>query len=148
MAEIKITWKKSCIGFPSKQARIVAALGLKRLHHTVTHYDTPTIMGMVNKISHLLEVEKVSGENTKTQAVPTATKSVQSKPKTAQSDDSVSVNDSLNSLELSGRTLNNLNKADITSIAQVSAMSDKELLNLPGFGQKSLEEVKDKIKRG
>ncbi len=62
MAQIKITWIKSCIGRPQGQRRVIEALGLKRLHHTVTHGDTPTIRGMVNKVSHLLAVEEVAEE--------------------------------------------------------------------------------------
>ncbi len=56
MAQLKITWKKSCIGRPESQRRIVRSLGLRRLNHSVIHSDSPTIRGMVNKISHLLEV--------------------------------------------------------------------------------------------
>ncbi len=59
MAQIKITWKKSCIGRPSNQRRIVESLGLKRLNHSVVHEDSPTIMGMVNKVRHLVVVEPV-----------------------------------------------------------------------------------------
>lgn len=61
MAQIKITWKKSCIGRPSYQRRIVRSLGLKRLHHSVVHEDSPTIRGMVNKVQHLVAVETVAG---------------------------------------------------------------------------------------
>ncbi|MXZ92019.1 MAG: 50S ribosomal protein L30 [Chloroflexi bacterium] len=57
MAQIKITWKKSCIGRPSYQRRIVQSLGLKRLNHSVVHEDSPTIMGMVKKVQHLIVVE-------------------------------------------------------------------------------------------
>jgi large subunit ribosomal protein L30 len=57
MAQIKITWKKSCIGRPAYQRRIVQSLGLKRLHHSVVHEDSPTILGMVNKVQHLVTVE-------------------------------------------------------------------------------------------
>ena len=59
MAQLKITWIKSCIGRPRSQRRVVQALGLRRLHHTVIHGDTPTIRGMVNKVQHLLVVEEV-----------------------------------------------------------------------------------------
>ena len=62
MAQLKITWTKSCIGKPQNQRRVVNALGLRRLHHTVIHGDTPTIRGMVNKISHLLKVEELAEE--------------------------------------------------------------------------------------
>ena len=60
MAQLKITWTKSCIGKPQNQRKVVQALGLRRLHHTVTHGDTPTIRGMVNKVSHLLTVEEIA----------------------------------------------------------------------------------------
>ncbi len=58
MAELKITWTKSCIGRPQNQRRIIKSLGLRRLHHTVVHQDSPTIRGMVNKVSHLVMVEE------------------------------------------------------------------------------------------
>lgn len=59
MAEIKITWTKSGIGRPQNQRRIIESLGLRRLHHSVVHQDSPTIRGMVNKVSHLVMVEVV-----------------------------------------------------------------------------------------
>ena len=58
MAELKITWTKSVIGRPQNQRRIIKSLGLRRLHHTVVHQDSPTIRGMVNKVSHLVTVEE------------------------------------------------------------------------------------------
>ncbi|MDA0733349.1 MAG: 50S ribosomal protein L30 [Chloroflexi bacterium] len=60
MAQLKITWTKSCIGRPQNQEKVILALGLKRLNHTVTHGDTPTIRGMVNKVQHLLSVEEIA----------------------------------------------------------------------------------------
>ena len=59
MAQLKITWKKSFIGRPEKQRRIIQSLGLRRLNHSVIHSDSPTIRGMVSKVVHLLEVEQV-----------------------------------------------------------------------------------------
>ena len=64
MAQIKITWTRSYIGRPQDQRRVIEALGLKRLNHSVTHGDTPTIRGMVNKVGHLLAVEEVAEEET------------------------------------------------------------------------------------
>ena len=61
MADLKITWKKSCIGKPQNQRRIIRSLGLRRLNHSVVHADTPTIRGMVNKVSHLVAVEELAG---------------------------------------------------------------------------------------
>lgn len=60
MAQLKITWTKSYIGKPQNQRKVVQALGLRRLHHSVTHGDTPTIRGMVNKVSHLVTVEEIA----------------------------------------------------------------------------------------
>ena len=62
MAKITVTWKKSTIGFPQDQRRTIAGLGLRRLHHTVEHEDTPAILGMVNKVRHLVEVSPVQDE--------------------------------------------------------------------------------------
>ncbi len=56
MAKIAITWKKSVIGFPKDQRGTIAGLGLRRLHQTVEHEDTPSIRGMVQKVRHLVEV--------------------------------------------------------------------------------------------
>jgi len=55
MTKLKITWKRSCIGYNRKQRLIVRSLGLRRLNHTVVHEDTPTIRGMLNKVPHLVE---------------------------------------------------------------------------------------------
>ena len=59
MAELRITWIRSGIGRPRNQRRIIKSLGLHRLNHTVVHQDSPTIRGMVNKVSHMLKVEIV-----------------------------------------------------------------------------------------
>jgi len=63
MARVAITWKRSAIGYASNQRRIIESLGLRRLHHTVEHDDTPSIMGMVHKVRHLVEVEPVEPPN-------------------------------------------------------------------------------------
>lgn len=59
MAQLKITWMRSCIGRPQSQRRIIQSLGLRRLRHSVVHADTPTIRGMINKVTHLVTVEEV-----------------------------------------------------------------------------------------
>ena len=64
MARIAVTWKKSTIGFPRNQRRIIAGLGLRRLNQTVEHQDDPSIRGMVNKVRHLVEAVSIpSSEN-------------------------------------------------------------------------------------
>jgi large subunit ribosomal protein L30 len=59
MEKIKITQVRSGIGRPLRQKRTLAALGLKRIRHTVEHTATPQILGMVNKVQHLVTVEEV-----------------------------------------------------------------------------------------
>lgn len=56
---LRIKLKKSIIGKPEKQRRIVSALGLRRINHEVSHADTPSIRGMIHKISHMLEVKEL-----------------------------------------------------------------------------------------
>ncbi len=58
-SKLNITWTKSSIGFAEDQKRTIKALGLKRLHHTVTHDDSPAIRGMTAKVKHLVTVEEV-----------------------------------------------------------------------------------------
>ncbi|HXG42727.1 MAG TPA: 50S ribosomal protein L30 [Dehalococcoidia bacterium] len=59
MPRLRITWRKSAIGYRRDQKETIRALGLKRLGHTVEHEDTPAIRGMVFKVRHLLTVEEV-----------------------------------------------------------------------------------------
>jgi large subunit ribosomal protein L30 len=59
MSELKITWTRSCIGRPKSQREVIRSLGLRRLHHSVVHRNSPTIRGMVKKVEHLLRVEEV-----------------------------------------------------------------------------------------
>ena len=58
-AQIKITQIRSVINRPKDQKRTIRALGLQRMHHTVMHNPTPQILGMINKVRHLLDVEEV-----------------------------------------------------------------------------------------
>ncbi len=57
MGKLQITWVKSGIGYHQKQRSVIRALGLRRLNHTVEKEDTPSIRGMVAKVSHLVKVE-------------------------------------------------------------------------------------------
>ena len=56
MAQIKITQVKSRIKCPAVQKRTLDALGLRKMNHVVVKEDTPAVMGMVNKVRHLVEV--------------------------------------------------------------------------------------------
>ncbi|EFQ24043.1 50S ribosomal protein L30 [Aminomonas paucivorans] len=55
MAKLTITWKHSAIGRPDRQGLTIRALGLRKLHQTVTHEDTPQIRGMIRAVEHLVE---------------------------------------------------------------------------------------------
>jgi large subunit ribosomal protein L30 len=59
MAKIRVTQIKSKIGMPERQKRILAALGIKKMHQTVEHEANPQIMGMVTKVQHLVKVENI-----------------------------------------------------------------------------------------
>jgi large subunit ribosomal protein L30 len=59
--KLRITYVKSVIGYSQKQRDTITGLGLRRLHQSVEHTDTPEIRGMVNKVSHLVRVEEVAG---------------------------------------------------------------------------------------
>ena len=56
--KIQIKLVKSTIGAPEKHVKIVRALGLSKTNQVVEHSPSATIMGMVNKIPHLVEVVK------------------------------------------------------------------------------------------
>ena len=55
---VKIKLVKSLIGSFEAQRKVATALGLKKLNQVVEHYNSDTIMGMANKISHLVEVSE------------------------------------------------------------------------------------------
>ncbi|MDP8208244.1 MAG: 50S ribosomal protein L30 [Candidatus Electryonea clarkiae] len=59
--KIKITYIKSQIHRSYRQKRIIAALGLKKLNHSVIHSDSPNIRGMIYKVSHMVRTEPVEG---------------------------------------------------------------------------------------
>jgi len=57
--KLAITQVRSRIGRPGKHRKTLDALGLKRHQKTVIHNDTPAIRGMINQISHLVQVAEV-----------------------------------------------------------------------------------------
>jgi len=59
MATIKVTKVKSAINRTANQKRVLEALGLKKIGQTVEHQDTPSVLGMVNKVQHLVSVETI-----------------------------------------------------------------------------------------
>ena len=59
MGKIKVTQVKSTIKRTARQKRTMEALGIRKLHQTIEVEATPQVMGMVQKVSHLVEVEEV-----------------------------------------------------------------------------------------
>ncbi len=59
MSKIKIKQVRSGIGRTLRQKRTLQALGLKRISGVVEHEATPQIVGMVNKVKHLVVVEEL-----------------------------------------------------------------------------------------
>lgn len=55
---IRVTLVRSPIGYTKDQRATAQALGLRRLHQTVEHQDTPAVRGMIQKIVHLVQIEK------------------------------------------------------------------------------------------
>lgn len=56
---LKVTWVKSCIGYNAKQAKIIEALGLKKLNQSKILPDNESIRGSLHHVAHLVKVEEV-----------------------------------------------------------------------------------------
>ncbi len=54
---VRVKLVKSGIGYTVRQKNTLKALGFHRLNEVVEHEDTPVLRGMLNKISHLVEIE-------------------------------------------------------------------------------------------
>jgi large subunit ribosomal protein L30 len=59
-AKLKITYRKSAIGYEQSQKETVRSLGFKRLNQSVVHEDSPVVRGMIHKVKHLVTVEPVT----------------------------------------------------------------------------------------
>ena len=56
MTKIKITLTKSPIGAQPRQRKVIEALGLRKMNHSVELEDTPATRGAIKKVSHLVTV--------------------------------------------------------------------------------------------
>lgn len=59
MSKLRIKQIKSGIDRPERQKRTLRALGITKMHRPVEHEATPQILGMVDKIKHLISVEEI-----------------------------------------------------------------------------------------
>ena len=58
MPKITVTYRKSGIGYRRSQKDTLHKLGLRRINQAVVHEDSPDIRGMIDKVSHLVEVSE------------------------------------------------------------------------------------------
>ena len=58
MAKIRVTQIKSSIKRPKTQKLTLISLGLGNIGKSVTHEATPSILGMINKVEHLVSVQE------------------------------------------------------------------------------------------
>ena len=59
---LKITQVRGTAGTKQNQKDSLRTLGLKRINDSAVRPDTPAVRGLVNVVSHLVEVEEVAGE--------------------------------------------------------------------------------------
>ena len=58
--KIKITQIKSSIGYKQKAKLTLKALGLRKMHQSVEHIDTPPLRGMISQVDYLVKIEESS----------------------------------------------------------------------------------------
>ncbi len=59
MKKLRISQIRSAINRPKRQKQTLEALGLRKLHRTKEVDATPPILGMIDKVKHLLKVEEI-----------------------------------------------------------------------------------------
>lgn len=59
MSKVRITQVKSCIDYPARQKETLVALGIRRMHRAVEKEATPQILGMIDKVKHLVKIESI-----------------------------------------------------------------------------------------
>ena len=59
MDKLRIKQVRSIIGHPERQKRTMRALGLRKINHTREVEATPQILGMIEKVKHLITVEAI-----------------------------------------------------------------------------------------
>ena len=62
MPRLRITYKKSAIGYPQRQKDTIRSLGFHKLYSTLEKDDTPSVRGMVQRVAHLVTVEELPDE--------------------------------------------------------------------------------------
>lgn len=57
---LKVTLKKSVIGYNKRQRATVKALGLGKISSSVLQEESPAILGMIRKVTHLVDVQTLA----------------------------------------------------------------------------------------
>jgi large subunit ribosomal protein L30 len=57
---LRITYKKSAIGYPQRQKETIRSLGFHKLYSTLEKDDTPSVRGMIQRVAHLVTVEEIA----------------------------------------------------------------------------------------
>lgn len=60
---LKVTYRKSAIGYREDQRATLRSLGLRRLNQSVVVPDNPVMRGMIAKVRHLVTVEPVPSQD-------------------------------------------------------------------------------------
>ncbi len=59
MKKLRISQVRSAINRPKRQKLTLKALGLRKLHRTKEVEATPAVLGMIEKVKHLVKVEEI-----------------------------------------------------------------------------------------
>jgi large subunit ribosomal protein L30 len=62
VGKLRITYRKSAIGYPLRQKETIRALGFHKLYSTIEKDDNPSIRGMVRHVAHLVQMEEIPDE--------------------------------------------------------------------------------------
>jgi large subunit ribosomal protein L30 len=57
--KVRVTYVKSAIGYSERHKATIRALGFSRLNQVIEHVDSPSLRGMLAKVSHLVRYEEV-----------------------------------------------------------------------------------------
>lgn len=122
MGKLRITYKKSAIGYSYMQKDTIRSLGLKKLNSVTFHDDTPSIRGMVFKVRHLVTVEEVAES-----AAPAPARAATEKAKAPLAPGA----DDLKIIEGIGPKIAGvLQQAGITTFAQLAETSQERLTEI------------------
>jgi len=60
MTKVQVKQIRSSIGSTKRQKETLKALGLRKINHTVEQENVPQVMGMINKVKHLITINEIN----------------------------------------------------------------------------------------